>query len=64
MAIEAKKMRFTGELKFHENNTMCRAWGENGELRYFGPSTVEINDAWDDLLYASAVDLPEEEARQ
>jgi hypothetical protein len=60
-AIEAKRVQFTGELKFHENGTMYRDWAD-GEPRYFGPPTPEIDKAWDDLLYASGIDLPEEEA--
>jgi len=61
-AIEGHKIRFTGELKFYENNTMYRDYPE-GEPRYFGPPNPEIDNAWHELLYASAVDLPEEEAQ-
>lgn len=57
--MEAKRVRFTGMLKFHENGSMYRDYPKDQPL-YVGPPTPEIDKAWNDLLYASAVDLPTE----
>ena len=61
MAIEAQKVRFTGEMKFHENGTIYRDYPPGAPI-YAGPPSPEIDAAWDDLLYASDLDLVGSEA--
>ena len=61
VAIEVHKIRFTGEMKFHENGTIYRDYPP-GAPQYAGPPSAAINAAWDNLLYAADIDLSSEEA--
>ena len=57
-AMEAKRVQFKGELRFHDNGTMYRY---TPGPTYFGPASQEIDDNWYKLLYARGVDLSEVE---
>lgn len=54
-------MKFTGGVKFDENGTMYRDY-PHGKPIYFGPPSDAIDDAWEDLLYSSGIDLGGKEA--
>ena len=60
MAIEGRRINFSGELKFHENNTMYRDY--EGEPVYAGPPSPEIDANWNALLKGSGLDLAGAEA--
>lgn len=61
--VEGRKIRFTGAVAFHENGTMYRECNKN-EPHYTGYPDKDVDDAWDSLLYAAAVDLPQGIGRQ
>ena len=60
MAIEGRRVSFTGELKFHKNKTMYRDYED--EPKYVGPPSAEIDANWNALLKGSGVDLSGAEA--
>ncbi len=60
IAIEGRRVTFSGELKFHENKTMYRDY--EGEPVYFGPPSAEIDANWNALLEGSGLDLSGAEA--
>ncbi|KAF3012432.1 hypothetical protein E8E14_011432 [Neopestalotiopsis sp. 37M] len=55
--IETKLVKFTGSVAFYENGTMYRDYPKD-QPQYVGDPNAEIDAAWDDLLWGSAVDLP------
>ncbi|CAJ2510800.1 Uu.00g064250.m01.CDS01 [Anthostomella pinea] len=60
-AIELKKVRFTGGLKFHENGTTYR-YLEPGATQYVGEPSEELDRAWRLLIQGQGVDLLGDEA--
>lgn len=48
-------------MKFDSNGTMYRDYPHGAPI-YFGPPSDDIDNAWDDLLYSSGIDLSGEEA--
>jgi hypothetical protein len=58
--MEGRKVRFTGAVAFYENGTMYRDYPKD-QPRYAGYPDAEVDEAWDNLLYAAAVDLPTHE---
>lgn len=60
-AISTQQVRFRGGLLKDENGELYREHVE-GEPYYFGIPSPEIDQAWADLIYSSAIDLEGEEA--
>jgi len=61
VAIETHHVKFSGGLMFMPNGTMYRDL-RPGEPLYFGIPSPEIDKAWWNLLYSSALDLEGDDA--
>jgi hypothetical protein len=57
--MEGRKVLFTGAVAFYENGTKYRDYPKNQPL-FVGYPNVKVDEAWENLLYGSKVDLPTE----
>lgn len=48
--LEVKKVKFTGNLVYDENETLVRTGARLGTPGYTGPPSPEVDSAWEDLL--------------
>lgn len=58
LATEVVRMPFSGELKRYDNGTLYR---DMPGPQYFGEPNAEIDANWEELVYASGIDLNEHE---
>ncbi|KAI1157807.1 hypothetical protein F5B18DRAFT_657289 [Nemania serpens] len=60
-AIQLKKVKLTGGLKFNDNGTLYHVI-KPGVQQYVGPLSPEIEAVWDTLLEIDGIDLKGDEA--